>query len=229
MGITISVWQQVYCGHNYCILSPFQALSLSDSEKESRHPSTPAPARTHRQTLITSFNFSKWKFVFLLLRVKIQIINSFKWNAIKMKWYVLFFLGTRLKYVVWVWVVCIVCICVCTAHEMTVAKLYETAASRGQRKETTITKGDEKKSHKHFKWMDGQTWIRRVFSRDFWPNRLFILVWGRHRWIFVFFRLFHTGLHFNKHSVRRFFCSSPGYKSLSAISLCWFFASQHTL
>lgn len=168
MGITISVWQQVYCGHNYCILSPFQALSLSDSEKESRHPST--PARTHRQTLITSFNFSKWKFVFLLLRVKIQIINSFKWNAIKMKWYVLFFLGTRLKYVVWVWVVCIVCICVCTAHEMTVAKLYETAASRGQRKETTITEGDEKKNPINILngWMDRLEYVvffRVIFGR----------------------------------------------------------------
>lgn len=130
-----------------------------------RNPSTPStPAWMHahlvnRQTLITSFNFSKWKFVFLLLRVKIQIINSFKWNAIKMKWYVFFFLRTRLKYFVCVYALCLygkcMCVCVCTAHEMTVAKLYETA-SRGQRKETTITKGDEKKSHKHFKWMDGQ-------------------------------------------------------------------------
>lgn len=50
-----------------------------------------------------------------------------------------------------------VCMYVCTAHEMTVAKLHETAASsRGQRTEATIAKGDEKKSHKHFKWMDGQ-------------------------------------------------------------------------
>lgn len=70
----LSVWQQVYCGHNYCILSWFRAFSHSSHSKMKRknQPSTHARMHTftHRLTLITSFNFLRRKFVFLLLRVK---------------------------------------------------------------------------------------------------------------------------------------------------------------
>lgn len=179
----------------------FRALSLFDSRApHSNHKKSPRSTHAaththtyvhtvgpHRPTLITSFNFcSKWKFVFLLLRVKIQIINSFKWNTIKMKCYV-FFCSF------WMRIKEFLLVCVCTVQRVTRQLVNFMGENGSGIKKNKNSKWDERRKipiNTVNVWTDSNT--SRVSSLvDFWPACHYLLEVSLN---FVFFHLFHTGL-----------------------------------